>query len=137
MKNKNGLMAVAGGALLACGCVVLKIAADAQGLVLPYILIGLGCGLFGHGAGEIMAGKSRDSARSKQIKIAQNDERNAALCDKAKAKAYDMMLYVFGTLLIAFALMGVDAAVTLLLVIAYLAVVGVHIYYFGKYQKEM
>lgn len=55
----------------------------------------------------------------------------------AKAKAYEMMVYVFGALMISFALMRVDMIVILLLVFAYLFVVAYGIYYRVKYDKEM
>ena len=47
------------------------------------------------------------------------------------------MIYLFGGLMLAFVLMGVELAVILLLVAAYLIVEGVFIYYSVKYQKEM
>lgn len=55
----------------------------------------------------------------------------------AKAKAYDVMTYVFGALMIAFALMGVDMIPVLLFVFVYLFVQGYAIYYRCKYEKEM
>ena len=55
----------------------------------------------------------------------------------AKAKAYDGMLFVLAALMVSFALMGADMAVVLLLVFAYLFIVGEFIYYLNKYQKEM
>ncbi|HYF75143.1 MAG TPA: hypothetical protein VD757_01040, partial [Candidatus Nitrosocosmicus sp.] len=73
----------------------------------------------------------------KQLEIDRHDERNIAIGNRAKAKAYDMMIYVFGALLLAFALMDVDMTALLLLVFAYLFVVGYGIYYRIKYDKEM
>ena len=47
----------------------------------------------------------------------------------------DWMLYLFGTLMVIFALMQVDLAVILLhLVLAYLTVVGV-IYYLSRFEE--
>ena len=71
------------------------------------------------------------------MEIDKNDERNIAIANQAKAKAYDIMLYVFGALMVAFALMSVDMVAVLLLVAAYLFVVGFFIYYLNKYHKEM
>ena len=48
-----------------------------------------------------------------------------------------MMIYVFGALMISFALMEVDMVVILLLVFAYLFVVAYGIYYRYKYDKKM
>lgn len=47
------------------------------------------------------------------------------------------MTFVFGALMLAFALMGVDMVATLLLVFAYLFVHGYAIYYRCKYNEEM
>jgi 4-hydroxybenzoate polyprenyltransferase len=47
------------------------------------------------------------------------------------------MVFVFGALMISFALMNVDLAVVLLMVFAYLFVVGSHIYYRVKFEKEL
>ena len=56
---------------------------------------------------------------------------------KAKGKAFDMMTYVYGALMVSFALMGVDMSALLLLVFAYLFVHGFGIYYRIKFDKEM
>ena len=106
---------------------------------LPYVCIGLGCGIFGHGMGEIInrrAIKNHPDVE-KQMKIDRQDERNVAIGNRAKAKAYDMMIFVFGALMLAFVLMGVDLVAVLLLVFAYLFVVGYGIYYRCKFDKEM
>ena len=47
------------------------------------------------------------------------------------------MVYVFGALMVSLGLMSVDVKVILLLVFAYLFVVGSSIYYLEKYSKEM
>lgn len=133
--------AVLGILLLGTGLFLLKQLDDPQGIlrVLPYVCIGLGCGAFSHGVGNLISRKveKSDPALQKQITIEQNDERNIAITNHAKAKAYDRMLYIFGALMVAFALMGVDTAAVLLLVFAYLIVVGFFIYYHSKYNKEM
>ena len=56
---------------------------------------------------------------------------------KAKGKAFDMMTYIFGALMVSFALMDVDMTPLLLLVFAYLFVHGFSIYYRMKFDKEM
>ena len=48
-----------------------------------------------------------------------------------------MMVFVFGALMIAFALMNVEWNVILLLVFAYLFVVGYGIFYRCKLEKEI
>ena len=63
------------------------------------------------------------------MEIEQKDERHIAIQNQAKAKAYDMMIFVFGALMICLALMNVDMLVILILVTSYLFVVGYSIYY--------
>jgi len=140
-KNVNCLIAVVGLLLLATGLILLKVIVNPQGilLVVPYICIGLGCGAFGHGVGDIVNNKvaKNNPQLQKQMEIDKNDERNIAIANQAKAKAYDIMLYVFGALMVAFALMSVDMVAVLLLVAAYVFVIGFFIYYLNKYHKEM
>ncbi len=65
------------------------------------------------------------------------DERNIAISNKAKAKAYDLMQIVFGLLIIVFALMRVDMYVVLVFIAAYLFIIFSMVYYFNKYCSEM
>lgn len=78
-----------------------------------------------------------DPLLEKQYQIDVQDERNVTIANRSKAKAYDMMIYVFGALMLAFALMQVDLNVILLLVAAYLFVLGYGVYFRFKYDKEM
>lgn len=143
MKKRVGnYVAVAIGlVLLIAGLAILKAATDPEGVlrVLPYICIGLGCGIFGHGMGNAISRKvlknSPDIAR--QMEIEKNDERNVMIASRAKAKAFDLMTFVFGALMLSFALMEVDLAAVVLLVAAYLFVVGYRIYCRFKFEKEM
>ena len=59
------------------------------------------------------------------------------IANKAKGKAFDMMTFVFGSLMVSFALMGIDIVAVLLLVFAYLFVHGFSLYYRFKFEKEM
>jgi len=143
MKKKivHYVVTAAGLLLIAAGLASLKMAAEPQGIMLaaPYVCIGLGCGAFGHGVGALVNNRALegDPQLQKQMEIEKNDERNIAIFNQAKAKAYDVMVYVFGAIMVAFALMGVDMVAILLLVAAYLFVVGFFIYHLSKYQKEM
>ena len=109
-----------------------------QTCALP-ICQGLGCGIFGYGAAQLISEKalSSDPELKKHIEIEENDERNIAIANYAKSKAYDLMTFVFGALMFTFALMDADLIVILLLVAAYLFVQGSAIYYRQKYEKEM
>ena len=138
--TKQYILTIAGILCFITGLVSLKAIAEPQGVlqVLPYLCIGIGCGVFGHGAGEIAANRAyaKNPQLRKQMEIEKQDERNIAIANQAKAKAYDSMLYVLGAVMIAFALMNVQTTTILLLVGAYLLVVGVFIFYLNKYQKE-
>lgn len=143
MKNKYGTYGIAflGLVLLGVGIFLIKTLIDPQGILktLPYILVGLGCGIFGHSAGNIFSQRvtKNHPEIQKQMEIDTKDERNITISNSAKAKAYDMMLFVFGALMLAFSLMNVDLIVVLMLLFAYLFVVGCDVYYHLKYDKEM
>lgn len=127
--------------LLGIGLYLIKTIIEPQGIMraLPYVCIGLGCGIWGHGMGEIISQRAvkNHPGVEKQIKIDKLDERNVAIGNRAKAKAYDMMIFIFGALMLTFALMGIDMIAILLLVFAYLFVIGYGIYYRCKFDKEM
>lgn len=76
-------------------------------------------------------------ALRRRQEIESTDERNIALTARAKASAYDVMVYLFAALMVAFALMNVDLAATLLLAAAYLAVVGCNVACRIRLEKEM
>lgn len=143
MKRKtiHLLIAGAGIALMAAGLFVLKNSDLSQGIwqVLPYCCLGVGSGLFGHGTGELIAQQaiSRDPALQRQLTIEQKDERNIAIANRAKSKAFDMMTFVFGALMVCFALMQIEMSAVLLLVFCYLLVQGTALYYHTKFEKEM
>lgn len=143
MKKNNVLVitTILGVVLLAIGLVLIKSIDTPQGIMitLPYICIGVGCGIFGHGMGGIISNKAIKNYPdvAKRIEIEEQDERNIAIGNRAKAKAYDMMVSVFGALLFTLALMGIEMKELLLLVFSYLFVVGCNIYYLSKFNKEM
>lgn len=138
---KNVWLSVLGLALTGAGIYLIKTVTDPQGImqVMPFLLVGFGCGIFGHGLGELLAKKAAasDLEMARQVEIAQTDERNVMIGNMAKAKGYDMMTYVFGALMVAFALMGASWAVILPMVVAYLFVHGYAIYFRVKFDKEM
>lgn len=142
MKKKTGYVIVTIGILLlGTGLYFVKAIRNPQGimLTLPYVCIGIGSGLFGHGMGSILSRRAMQNnpQMRKQMEIEQNDERNIAIANRAKGKAFDMMTFVFGALMISFALMGADLAAVLLLVSAYLFVHGYALYCRCRYEKEM
>jgi hypothetical protein len=144
MKSKNivdYISTTIGVILLVAGLLLVKTLVNPQGILraLPYVFVGIGCGAFGHGMGNIISRKAIKNSPDvqKQIKIDRNDERNITIANRAKAKAYDMMTFVFGALMLSFALMGIDMVAVLLLVFAYLFVEFYGVYYRCKYDKEM
>ena len=142
MKQPSGFLywaITAGGILLlAGGLVLLRMGGDGQ--VLPYLMLGAGCGVFGYGAGELAAGAAarKDPQMARQLAIEQQDERNRAIADRSKAKAYDLMLYLFAALMVAFSLIpDTPLPVILLMVAGYLLVVAFQIYWLVRLNKEM
>ena len=105
----------------------------------PYLCIGIGAGLFGQGTGELVSRRAlRDCPEfRRQLEIVQKDERNIAIASRAKGKAYDMMTYAFGALIVSFAVMRVQMAVVWMLVLVYLFVHGYALYWRCRYEKEM
>ncbi|NLB52368.1 MAG: hypothetical protein GX808_05440 [Syntrophomonadaceae bacterium] len=127
--------------LLAAGLYMIKTVSAPEGmmLALPYVCVGLGCGMFGHGVGEIFNHSALKNSPdlAKQIEIDKKDERNVTIANRAKGKAFDVMVPLLGALMISFALMGVDIIAVLLLVAAYLFIYGCSIYYRIRYENEM
>lgn len=142
MKSKiNYLIILLGVILAALGLTLIRTTVNPQGILraLPYVCIGLGSGLFGHGMGEVLCGRAlRSSPEIKRsLEIEQQDERNIAIANRAKGRAFDQMTFIFGALMVSFALMGVELTAVLLLVFAYLLVQGFALYYRFKFEREM
>ncbi len=138
--KKSAVIALTGLAILAAGFILLKAVPDGGApKVLAYVCIGLGCGAFGHGMGDFLGNRAlkRDPGLARQLEVERGDERNIALANAAKARAFDAALYLFGALMLAFALMQVELAAILLLVAAYLFVAGYSIYWRCRLDKEM
>lgn len=134
-------LTIIGAVLVAASLWFLKSSTAVEGTmaVLPYIAIGIGCGAFGHGMGELISKRALKNSPeiSRQITIEQKDERNIAIANHAKAKAYDAMIYIYAALNISFALMDIPIYVVILLVFTYLIVVSISVYYRCKYDREM
>ena len=135
------ILGILGLALLALGLYLVKTTNATEGilLTLPYVFVGIGSGLFGQGVAGVIERyvykKHPDMQKQKEIEV--NDERNREISNRAKAKGYDTMVFVFGALMISFALMNVDLLVVLLVVFSYLFVVGSGVYYRVKFEKEL
>ncbi len=141
MKSAKGIIWTAAGILLfAVGLYLIQILDTPAGAwkALPYVAVGLGSGLFGMGAGELlnmMILRNRPE-QAKNREVQRKDERNVMLARSAKAKGFDAMTYIFAALLIAFALMGVSFEVILPLAAAYLLVQFYALYCRLKQEKQ-
>lgn len=127
--------------LLAGGLIALKAVDNPQGFAaaLPYVCIGLGCGALGGGIGEIANRRvlKSDPELARHMEIEKNDERNLSIANRAKGRAFDVMIPLFGALMLSFALMGIGMVPILMLVAAYLFVCGCSVYYRIRYEREM
>lgn len=145
MKNKSIgrylVYTLIGFIILATGAILGKLSRDVQGIMqtLPYILIGIGSGIFGQNLGTMINiwAKKKDPQAAKQIEVEEKDERNISIRNMAKAKAYDLMVIVFGSMLMAIALIQIEWTVIIAFVIAYLFVTFSSIYFMIKYNKEL
>ena len=141
MKRKGfyRLLAAGGLAGMAAGLMLLRACPEGAARTAFYLMVGLGSGVFGHGAGMLLSFRAVKNApdAARQLEIERKDERNRAIADRAKARAYDAMVFIFGAVMLSLALMEVDLAALLLVVCAYLFVVGIGCYYRVRYQREM
>ena len=140
-RSRHLIMAVGGVLLCALGFYLILAAEEPAGLLktLPYVLIGLGCGTFGYGVGELLrtAAMRKHPEVARQVEIESTDERNIMLGNLAKSRGYDMMSYVFGALMVAYALMGAPLSIVIPFVIAYLFVHGYAVYQRIRAEKNL
>ncbi len=138
-KSKDIVLVLVGLLLAVVGVVLLRWMPDAWSSPLPYVCLGVGAGAFGQGSGALLKRRALkgDPSLEKRLEIEAGDERNVALANRAKARAFDCMLYIFGALMLVYGLMGADLVFLLLLVGAYLLVVGISVYYYVRFDKEM
>lgn len=145
MENKNIARYIVysfiGFVILVVGGVMGKYLRDIEGIMqnLPYVFIGIGAGIFGQNIGTVfnIIAIKKGSKRAKQQEIEEKDERNFQIKNRAKSKAFDLMIIVFGALMFAFAISSVDMTLIISFVIAYLVIVCSYIYFVCKYNKEM
>lgn len=106
---------------------------------LAYILLAAGCLLFGKSTGELWEHQafSKDEQARKQKEIEEKDERNVQIQNLSKAKAYDLMSFAFGALMLAFALMDENFRVIISLVAVYLLIHLYSIFWHFRLDKKM
>ena len=146
MKNKNYvlkniLLSFLGVVLVAVGLFIYQktLGMDKTIVVIPYIFIAIGCGILGHFTGNLIQYYStkNNEELKRQIEIEKNDERNVLIAEKSKAKAYDLMIYLFAAMLIIFSLMGADKLQILVLVAIYLSLQIYALYWKSKFESRM
>lgn len=146
MKNKNYvlkniLLSFLGVVLVAVGLFIYQktLGMDKTIVVIPYIFIAIGCGILGHFTGNLIQHYSTkgNEELKRQIEIEKNDERNVLIAEKSKAKAYDLMIYLFAAMLIIFSLMGADKLQILVLVAIYLSLQIYALYWKSKFESRM
>ena len=107
--------------------------------VVSYAIFGGGFGLLGDGIGRLNAARleKKDPERMKIINIEKNDERNIAIDEKARAKAYTLSIYLFSAVLVILAIMRVELKALLIVLCADLIVMIYSLYIRLKLYKEM
>ena len=107
--------------------------------VVSYAIFGGGFGLLGDGIGRLNAARleKKDPERMKIINIEKNDERNIAIDEKARAKAYTLSIYLFSAALVILAIMRVELKALLIVLCADLIVMIYSLYIRLKLYKEM
>ena len=144
-KNKNvieeWLLTFVGIGLVVVGFLLHKysLSTDKMMVIIPYIFIGVGCGIFGHFMDNLIKYFSTKNHKEleRQIQIDKNDERNILIAEKSKAKAYDLMIYLFASMLIIFSLMGVDKLAIIMIVAIYLSIQIYALYWRSKFESKM
>ena len=103
-----------------------SVSTDKMIATIPYIFITVGCGIFGHFMDNLIKYFST-----------KNHERNILIAEKSKAKAYDLMIYLFASILLIFSLMGVDKLVIIMIVAIYLSIQIYALYWRSKFESKM
>ena len=144
-KNKNVIkewfLTFVGIGLVVVGFLLHKysLSTDKMIVTIPYIFIGVGCGIFGHFMDNLIKYFSTKNHKEleRQIQIDKNDERNILIAEKSKAKAYDLMIYLFASMLIIFSLMGVDKLAIIMIVAIYRSIQIYALYWRSKFENKM
>ncbi|NLO49036.1 MAG: hypothetical protein GX111_12090 [Clostridiales bacterium] len=127
--------------LIAFGLALALLQTNPEGIMkaLPFVCIGIGCGVLGGNLGIAikMYLLRKDSRAAKQIEIEERDERNIAIRNGAKARAYDISVIVFSAVLLILALLQVEPYILFILIAANLFIIFSHIYFIWKLNKEM
>lgn len=103
------------------------------------LCIGIGAGLIGMNAANLIIHLyyGKHPAIKKQSEIDSKDERNVAITNKAKAKAFDIMIKIL--MIIPFLMILIDLPLWMILAVIALYMLGffVQLYLIIRYSKEM
>lgn len=101
--GRSIFLSAIGFVIMGAGLALIKRLPETDGILktLPYLCVGIGAGIFGGNLGTAIKNKAvlQNPQVAKQIEIEQKDERNQAIRNKAKARAYDLMIYVYAAIL--------------------------------------
>lgn len=143
MMNKHPYWYILGmilGLLLATAGIVLQFM-DYESLntAVPGVLMGIGSGMLGGCLAGLI--KQRETKKNPELahqkEIEGKDERNVFILDKAKSKAFSVMLYIYCGMLLLFTLLNVGTAVILICVAVLLIGQILVTYYIIKYNKKL
>lgn len=103
------------------------------------IMIGVGAGLLGISISGLVTAAiyAKDPSAKRRAEIDEKDERNIALSNRAKGKAFDAMGPILGTLMLVLVLMDTPLPAVLLLVGAYMLVNGYYVVALHRLAKLM
>lgn len=137
---KNTLLWIAGIALLVAGIVFSVLTLNTYTpSPLPFVCIGIGSGILGAIIGKTLQHRKlkNNADYEAYVEIEQHDERNIAVSNRARAKAFTLSIYFYAALMLALLLLQVNYVAILLLVGVYLATILSYVFFFNKYNKEM
>lgn len=138
MKKNNYLMLALGIGMFVAGLLLIK-NEQMESLLIPYLLIGFGAGLFGNGFSDLIVTQvmKKNPELAKEDRINREDERNQMISARSKEKAFDMATYLLGALMLAYALMKENLAIVLSLVAVYLFIQFYALYWRFRLEKEL
>ncbi len=145
MKNKSIVIyfvySLIGFMMMASFFILHKLTRNTQGIIynLPFVLFAIGFSVFIQNITNIsnIRAMKREPLLAKQKENDEKDERNIAIKDRAKAKAFDFMLLTFGALIMLLFLILINQTIVHLFVIVYVLGVVSYFYFMNKYNKEM
>lgn len=138
MKKNNYLTLALGIGMFVAGLLLIK-NEQLESLLIPYLLIGFGAGLFGNGFSDLIVTQvmKKNPELAKEDRINRKDERNQLINARSKEKAFDLATYLLGALMLAYALMKENLAIVLSLVAVYLFIQFYALYWRFRLEKEL